>query len=88
MTGGNEHGEETATVARCAGCNRVFQVGDHYITDTSSGFAKAESDPVVDDLISGIFGGSDGMVRFCEDCTEPGGDYLFETFYGDEAVRG
>jgi len=62
-----------------------LEIGDRYIVDTSSGFTKSPADPGVDDLIAGIFGGSDGKLRFCEDCTEPGGDYLFETFYGEGA---
>jgi hypothetical protein len=33
-----------------------------------------------------VFGGSGGEVVFCEDCTEPGGEYLFETVYGDDAA--
>lgn len=69
---------------RCAGCNRELDVGDLYIEDTSSGFTKSASDPAIDGLIADILGGSGGKVSFCEDCTEPGGDYLFETVYGDE----
>lgn len=65
------------TEPRCAGCNREFEVGDRYIVDTSSGFTKSEANPEIDGLIAGIFGGSDDKVRLCEDCTEPGGDYLF-----------
>lgn len=68
---------------RCAGCNDEIEVGDRFIVDTSSGFLKSDAEPVVDDIIASLFGGSDGKVRFCEDCTEPGGDYLFETNYGE-----
>lgn len=62
----------------------MFEVGDRYITDTSSGFTKSAADPKVDAIMASIFGGTDGKLRFCEDCTEPGGDYMFETFYGDD----
>lgn len=70
----------------CAGCRRRLEVGDHYIVDTASGFAKQEANPVVDGLIADIFGGggAGGKVIFCADCTTTGGDYLFETYYGDE----
>jgi hypothetical protein len=70
---------------RCGGCNREIEVGDRYIVDSASGFLKTQdSDADIDDLISGIFGASDGKVRFCEDCTKPGGGYLFETNYGED----
>lgn len=68
----------------CAGCSREIAVGDRYIVDTSSGFTKTDANPVVDAIVASIFGGSDGLVWICEDCTEPGGDYLFATNYGDE----
>ena len=68
----------------CAGCNRQIEIGDHYIEDTITGFLKEEAYPVVDDLVSDILGGSKGKVCFCEDCCTDGGDYRFETFYGDE----
>jgi hypothetical protein len=31
-----------------------------------------------------LFGGRGGKVVVCEDCTQEGGDYSFETVYGDE----
>lgn len=68
----------------CAGCNREIEVGDRFILDTTSGFLKQDATPEIDDIIGSIFGASDGKVRFCEDCTEPGGSYHFETYYGDE----
>lgn len=68
----------------CAGCNREIEVGDRYILDTPAGFMKKEPDPMVDGIIAELFGATDGKVRFCEDCTEPGGNYHFETYYGDE----
>lgn len=69
---------------KCAGCQRELEVGDHYITDTSSGFSKLALDPDVDSIVAEILGGVGGKIMFCEDCTEPGGDYMFETVYGDE----
>lgn len=68
----------------CAGCNKEIGVGDKYIEDTASGFMGEEADPGVDEIISEILGGVGGRVFYCEDCTAPGGDYLFETFYGEE----
>jgi hypothetical protein len=72
--------------ARCFGCQRELEVGDHYIEDTASGFAKQEATPETDALIADLFGGQGSKVIFCEDCTTTGGDYLFETYYGDEAA--
>jgi hypothetical protein len=70
---------------KCFGCQR--DIGDRYIEDTASGFIGVEDTPVVDDLIADIFGGGPGgKVIFCDDCTTEGGDYMFETFYGDEAA--
>jgi hypothetical protein len=68
----------------CAGCRRELEVGDHYIKDSASGFTGADPNPTIDGLIAEIMGGAEGEVVFCEDCTEEGGDYLFDTFYGDE----
>jgi hypothetical protein len=75
----------------CSGCRRELEPGDHYIMDTASGFTGHEPDPVIDGLIADMLGGDDtlsgkaeGKVIFCIDCTVPGGDYLFETYYGEE----
>lgn len=73
---------------QCAGCNRELEVGDRYIKDSASGFMAAFGDDgnaEFDGLIAQILGGTDGEIIYCEDCTESGGDYLFETVYGDEA---
>ena len=73
---------------KCAGCQRELEVGDRYIKDAASGFMASMGDagsPDFDCLIAEVLGGSGGEIFFCEDCTEPGGDYLFETVYGDEA---
>jgi hypothetical protein len=69
---------------KCAGCSRNLEVGDRYIEDAASGFLKSEGDPEIDGLIAEILGGSGSTIYYCEDCTTPGGDYLFETVYGDE----
>lgn len=73
----------------CGDCGRQLEVGDQYIEDTASGFAKLPADPLIDGLIADIFGGdatlsggAGGKIIFCEDCTEPGGDYRFNTYYG------
>jgi hypothetical protein len=68
---------------RCSGCRRELDVGDHYIEDTASGFLGREADGL-DDLMAEVMGGRSGKIIFCEDCTQDGGDYLFETVYGDE----
>lgn len=68
----------------CSGCRREIEVGDHYIEDTASGFIGKDANPELDSIIADIFGGSGGKVIYCEDCTQEGGDYMFETCYGDE----
>lgn len=75
----------------CADCKRELEIGDQYIEDTASGYVGAEADPTIDGLIADIFGGDDtlsggagGKVIFCEECTVPGGDYRFITYYGDD----
>ena len=70
---------------KCFGCQREIEVGDHYIADTASGFIGQEANPDVDAVIADIFGGASGSkVVFCTDCTTEGGDYLAETYYGDD----
>lgn len=71
---------------KCFGCQRDLEVGDRYIEDTPSGFIDQDANPGIDSIIADLFGGSAGKVRFCEDCTAEGGDYMFETVYGDEAA--
>jgi hypothetical protein len=68
---------------RCAGCDKELEVGDKYIEDTPSGFMETDISGH-DDLMVTLLGGSGGKIFFCEDCTEPGGDYMFSTYYGDE----
>jgi hypothetical protein len=72
----------------CAGCRREIEVGDRYIVDSPSGFmasmGSADRDSGLDGLVADLLGGSGGKVFYCTDCTEPGGDYMFETCYGDE----
>jgi hypothetical protein len=72
---------------KCFGCSRTLEVGDRYIEDTASGFGEMENGSAeVDGLIAELFGGRDGKVVFCEDCTThtPDGRYQFETVHGDE----
>jgi hypothetical protein len=84
-------GPETTAETVCAGCGHVFAEGDRYIADAASGFIAdaasgfigKDADLDVDGLVAGIFGNADGKVRFCADCTEPGGTYVFETFSAD-----
>lgn len=74
---------------KCAGCDRELDVGDRYIKDSASGFMASFGNPGTtefDGLISEVLGGKDGEIVYCEDCTEQGGDYMFETVYGDEAA--
>lgn len=68
----------------CAGCRKALEVGDHYIEDTVSGFLRQDGDPDLDDIMADFLGGRGGRIVYCEDCTQDGGDYLFETVYGDE----
>jgi hypothetical protein len=68
----------------CAGCRREIEVGDRYIEDTAGGFIDKDTAPEINGLISEILGGANGKVFFCDDCTVEGGDYMFETYYGDE----
>jgi hypothetical protein len=68
---------------KCFGCQRKLDFGDRYIEDTASGFIGSE-DGSVDGLLADIFGGTGGKLVFCDDCTVDGGDYMFETVYGDE----
>jgi hypothetical protein len=74
---------------KCAGCQKELEVGDRYIEDTASGFIGKESNPEIDSLVADIMGGdasgsTEGKVVFCDDCTVSGGDYLFETYWGDD----
>lgn len=67
----------------CSGCRREIEVGDNYIEDTASGFLKEDKSDH-DDLIAEIFGNTGGKIIYCQECTIPGGDYMFETYYGEE----
>ena len=71
----------------CAGCRREIEIGDDYIEDTPSGFMAALGDkaviPELDDVMASVLGGAGTKIVYCEDCTEPGGDYKFKTFHGD-----
>jgi hypothetical protein len=69
---------------KCAGCNRKIEVGDRFIRDTPSGFLKKDDDLGIDDILSTLLGGDGTDIFYCEDCTQPGGFYTIETYYGDE----
>jgi hypothetical protein len=68
---------------KCAGCSREIEVGDSYLEATASEILGS-TDTAVDDLIAEVTGGRDGKVVYCEDCTEPGGRFRMNTYYGDE----
>lgn len=70
----------------CSGCQREIEVGDRFIKDTATGFIGKDADPLIDSLIADIFGGTDGEVVYCEDCTQDGGSYMWETNYGDQGT--
>jgi hypothetical protein len=69
---------------KCFGCQHELEVGDRYIEDTASGFIGQEANDGIDGLIADLFGGHGGKVIFCAECTQAGGDYKFETVWGDE----
>jgi hypothetical protein len=69
---------------KCFECQKEIEIGDHYIEDTPSGFLKTDDIPGVDELIAELFGGHGNKIILCLDCTSEGGDYLLETFYGDD----
>jgi hypothetical protein len=69
---------------KCFGCQNEIEIGGRYIEDTASGFIDKDATPEIDGIIADIFGGKDGKVVLCDDCTVPGDKYMMETFYGDE----
>ena len=70
---------------KCFGCKQEIEVGDRYIEDTSSGFSGQEANPEIDDLVAELFSGrDDGKIVFCSDCTQEGGDYISQTYYGED----
>jgi hypothetical protein len=72
---------------RCAGCRSEIEVGDRYIEATASEF-MGHADDGLDGLMAEILGSGNGdKLVYCEDCTEDGGQWHFETFYGDESAR-
>jgi hypothetical protein len=66
---------------RCAGCQRELEVGDQFIEGSASDFLEREVDPAIGNLMADLFG---GKIVYCEACTEPGGNFMFSTYYGDE----
>jgi hypothetical protein len=65
---------------KCAGCFQEIEIGDRYIEDTPSGFVGGDYS-AADKLTAMVLGSSDNKVRFCEDCSEPGGDHMLKTHY-------
>jgi hypothetical protein len=75
----------------CAGCKRELEIGDQYIEGTVGDYLGQEVDPEIGSVIADIFGGhgaldgsAGGKLIYCEDCTVHGGDFLLNTYYGDE----
>lgn len=70
---------------KCAGCRRELEVGDQYIEGTASEFMGREDD-CTDDLMAMVMGSGRGeKIVYCEDCTQHGGDFMFNTVYGEES---
>lgn len=67
---------------RCAGCMGAIEVGDRFIKAAPSEF-MGRADDGLDGLMAGLLGGRGGEVAYCEDCTQDGGRFKFETYYGD-----
>ena len=77
---------------RCAGCKRELEIGDQYIKGAAGDYVGQEVDPMVGGLLADILSGNGaldgstgGTIIYCEDCTTTGGDFLLNTYYGDEA---
>jgi hypothetical protein len=75
----------------CAGCKRELDVGDQYIEGTASEMIGRDVGPEAEALIADIMGGNasldgsmGGEIVYCEDCTVRGGNFRFNTYYGDE----
>lgn len=73
----------------CGGCQRKLKPGDRYIEDTPGGYIGKDRDPEINALLVDLMthndrldGTSDRLI-FCEDCTETGGRYQWQTFGGD-----
>lgn len=68
---------------KCAGCMEQIAVGDRFIKARPSEFMGTE-DAGLDGLMSDLLGGRGGEVAYCEDCTQEGGRFKLETYYGDD----
>lgn len=68
---------------KCAGCMEPIEVGARFIKARPSEFMGTE-DVDMDGLMSDLLGGSGGEVAYCEGCTQEGGHFKLETFYGDD----
>jgi hypothetical protein len=70
---------------KCAGCMDEIEVGDRFIKARPSQFlGTSDDDDALDGIMADLLGGSDGKVAYCEDCTQDGGKWKLETFYGDD----
>ena len=67
----------------CAGCQRELEPGDQYIAGQASEYVGKPESAEIDDLMAEILGDGKRII-YCEDCTEPGGDFKFATYYGDD----
>ena len=75
----------------CAGCRDTIEIGDQYIEGVASDYLHQDVDPEIAGLLADIVGGNadldgstGGRIVYCEDCTETGGDFRLQTYYGDE----
>ena len=68
----------------CTECKKELEIGDKYIKCLPHEVANMEINPEIDNLILDLFGGHEGHLIYCEDCTILGGQFLFDTIYGDE----
>jgi hypothetical protein len=73
---------------RCGGCNRALEPGDRYIEAAASRYLGVEIEPEVDALMGGLLSGRPGSVVYCESCTQEGGDFVLQTYDGDDEDEG
>lgn len=66
---------------RCAYCWSEIEVGDRVIRARPSEFMGAEDDGF-DEFMADLFGGVGGEIVYCEDCTQDGGRWKVEIYYG------
>lgn len=68
---------------KCAGCMEPIEVGDRFIKARPSEFMEGEFMDL-DGFMASLLGGRGGEVAYCEGCTQEGGRFKLETFYGDD----